>query len=151
MNKHLLLLCAVVGIGSAPLMSQEVSAGITGRVTDPSNSAIVGAAVTAKDLDRGTVWPTKTNEHVINAFPRIQAGDYEERVEAQGFKTFVQERLHIELNQRARLDVPMQVGALQESVSVTADAALLQSFGVDYFQGFHFGEPLLDPEWSKSA
>jgi diguanylate cyclase (GGDEF)-like protein len=37
-----------------------------------------------------------------------------------------------------------------EWVSSDADAALLQSFGVDYFQGFHFGEPLLDPEWSKS-
>jgi EAL domain-containing protein (putative c-di-GMP-specific phosphodiesterase class I) len=36
-----------------------------------------------------------------------------------------------------------------EWVGSDADAALLQSFGVDYFQGFHFGEPLLDPEWSK--
>jgi EAL domain-containing protein (putative c-di-GMP-specific phosphodiesterase class I) len=37
-----------------------------------------------------------------------------------------------------------------EWVGSDADAALLQSFGVDYFQGFHFGEPLLDPEWSKA-
>ena len=36
-----------------------------------------------------------------------------------------------------------------EWVGSDADAALLQSFGVDYFQGFHFGEPLLDPKWSK--
>jgi diguanylate cyclase (GGDEF)-like protein len=37
-----------------------------------------------------------------------------------------------------------------EWVGSDADAALLQSFGVDYFQGFHFGEPVLDPEWSKA-
>ncbi len=37
-----------------------------------------------------------------------------------------------------------------EWVGSDADAALLQSFGVDYLQGFHFGEPLLDPEWSRS-
>ena len=37
-----------------------------------------------------------------------------------------------------------------EWVGSDADAGLLQSFGVDYFQGFHFGEPLLDPVWSKS-
>ena len=37
-----------------------------------------------------------------------------------------------------------------EWVGSDADAGLLQSFGVDYFQGFHFGEPLLDPDWSKS-
>ena len=36
-----------------------------------------------------------------------------------------------------------------EWVGSDADAALLQSFGVDYFQGFHFGEPLIDPAWAK--
>ena len=55
--------------------AQEVSAGITGRVTDPSGSAIVGATVTAKDQDRGTEWPTTTNMDGIYAFPRIPVGD----------------------------------------------------------------------------
>ena len=54
--------------------AQEVSAGITGRVTDPSGGAIVGATVIAKDLDRGTQWPTKTNEDGIYAFPRVPVG-----------------------------------------------------------------------------
>ncbi len=36
-----------------------------------------------------------------------------------------------------------------EWVSSDEEAALLESFGVDYFQGFHFGEPLIDPEWTK--
>ena len=50
MNQRLLLLFAAICICSLPLMSQEVSVGITGRVTDPSGSAIVNASVTAKDL-----------------------------------------------------------------------------------------------------
>jgi len=127
MSKGFVTLLIAVYLCCAPLLAQEVSAGITGRVTDASNSAIVSAAVTAKDLARGTVWTTKANEEGIYAFPRIPAGDYEVRVEAQGFKTFVQASLHVDLNQRARLDVQMQVGALTESVSVTADAALLQT------------------------
>ena len=36
-----------------------------------------------------------------------------------------------------------------EWVSSDDEAALLESFGVDYFQGFHFGEPLIDPDWAK--
>ena len=72
------------------MSAQEVSAGITGRVTDPSGSAIVGATVTAKDLDRGTDWPTTTNEDGIYAFPRIPVGRYQLKVEAKGFKTNVQ-------------------------------------------------------------
>ena len=42
------------------------------------------------------------------------------------------------------------IKTVAEWVGSDADAALLQSFGVDYFQGFFFGEPLLDPEWSRS-
>jgi diguanylate cyclase (GGDEF)-like protein len=37
-----------------------------------------------------------------------------------------------------------------EWVSSDGEAALLESFGVDYFQGFHFGEPVLEPDWSKT-
>ena len=40
---------------------QQVTAAITGKVTDPSDSAIVGAKVVAKDIARGTVWTTETN------------------------------------------------------------------------------------------
>jgi len=39
------------------------------------------------------------------------------------------------------------IKTVAEWVSSDDDAALLQSFGVDYFQGFHFGEPLIDPKW----
>jgi hypothetical protein len=104
-----------------------VSAGITGRVTDPSGSAIVGAAVTAKDQDRGTEWPTVTNEDGIYAFPRIPVGTYSLRVEAKGFKTSVQPALTLEVNQRARIDVAMEIGGVTETVTVAGEAALLQT------------------------
>ena len=127
MNSRLVVLCAALYLCCSPLFSQEVSAGVTGRVTDPSGSSIVNASVTAKDLERNTEYPTKTNEDGIYAFPRIPPGNYELRVEAPGFKSFVQASLHLDVNQRARLDVPMQVGGVSESVSVTAEAALLQT------------------------
>jgi hypothetical protein len=106
---------------------QEVSAGITGRVTDPSGSAIVGASVMAKDLDRGTEWPTTSNEDGIYAFPRIPVGTYSLKIEAKGFKTHVAPSLTLEVNQRARLDVKMEVGGLTETVTVSAEGALLQT------------------------
>ena len=127
MTRRLVLVCAAVYLCCSPLFSQEVSAGVTGRVTDPSGSAIVNATVTARDLDRNTEYPTKTNEDGIYAFPRIPPGNYELKVEAPGFKTFLQASLHLDVNQRARLDVPMQVGVVSESVSVSAEAALLQT------------------------
>jgi EAL domain-containing protein (putative c-di-GMP-specific phosphodiesterase class I) len=38
-----------------------------------------------------------------------------------------------------------------EWVGSDRDAALLESFGVDYFQGFHFGEPVLQPGWDEEV
>src|SRR5258708_8084920 len=118
---------SAVVVCALPVVAQEVSAGITGKVTDPTGGAIVGASVTAKERDRGTEWPTKTNEDGIYAFPRVPIGNYELRVEASGFKTSTQPNIQLEVNQRARIDLTMQVGAITESVSVSADAAILQT------------------------
>jgi EAL domain-containing protein (putative c-di-GMP-specific phosphodiesterase class I) len=41
------------------------------------------------------------------------------------------------------------IKTVAEWVSSDADAVVLQGFGVDYFQGFHFGEPLIDPAWGR--
>ncbi len=116
----------VLCLGIASAYAQEVSAGITGRVTDPSGSAIVAAAVTAKDLDRGTEWPTTTNEEGIYTFPRVPNGRYTLKVEAKGFKT-AQSQVTLEVNQRARLDIALEVGAIAETVTVSGEAALLQT------------------------
>ncbi len=117
----------LVCLSVASSFAQEVSAGITGRVIDPSKSAIVGAKVTATDLDRGTDWPTTTNEDGIYAFPRVPPGRYQLKVEATGFKTYVNPNVALEVNQRARVDVSLEVGAVTESVEVTGEAPLLQT------------------------
>jgi Carboxypeptidase regulatory-like domain len=74
------VLIVVLLVGACRVFAQEVSAGMTGKVTDPSGAAIVRASVVAKGRDRGTEWPTKTNEDGIYAFPRILVGTYELRV-----------------------------------------------------------------------
>src|SRR5260370_20092770 len=90
--------------------AQEVSAGITGRVTDPSGSAIVGAAVTAKDPDRGTEWRTKTNQDGIYNFPRIPVGTHSLKVEAKGFETSLSQPLTLQMTQHPRLVIALEFG-----------------------------------------
>ncbi len=127
MQGRLLFLTAMACLSAMPIMAQEVSAGITGRVTDPSGGAIVGATVTAKDLDRQTPWSTKTNEDGIYAFPRVPVGRYELKVESAGFKSYLNPGIVLEVNQRARVDVSMEVGGVTETVTVAGEAALLQT------------------------
>src|SRR5450432_477452 len=95
----LALLLALVQAG----LAQEVTGAITGKVIDPSGSAIAGANVSAKDVDRGTVWKSQTNESGIYNLPRLPIGRYEVRVEANGFQTAVHSAFDLALNQTATI------------------------------------------------
>ena len=126
--RHLILSTIMIVMAlSLPLHAQEVSAGLTGRVTDPSGGAVVGAVVTARDQERGTSWPATTNEDGIYACPRIPSGTYSLKVEASGFKTYTHADIVLEVNQRGRVDVALQLGSVNESVEVTGEAPLLQT------------------------
>src|SRR5215472_6323287 len=123
-----LMLCGMIVMAlSLPVHAQEVSAGLTGRVTDPSGGAVVGAVVTARDQERGTSWPTTTNEDGIYAYPRIPSGTYSLKVEAPGFKTSTRPNIVLEVNERGRVDVVLQLGSVSENVEVLSDVALLQT------------------------
>ena len=130
-----LWILAILTLGSVTLYTlmppagygQEVSAGITGRITDSSGAAVLGAQVTARDVNRGTEWPTVANEEGIYAFPRVPPGTYEIKVEASGFRTAVRPNIVLELNQRARIDIQLQIGTISETVTVSGTAPLLQT------------------------
>jgi len=107
--------------------AQEVSAGLTGRVSDATGAAIARAAVTARDLDRGTQWTATTNEDGIYAYPRIPTGSYSLKVEAPGFRSSVHPGIALEVNQRGRVDVVLQLGTVSESVEVIGEVPLLQT------------------------
>ena len=117
----ILLLLSPVAYG------QEVSAGMTGQVADPSGAAVPGATVTARDQDRGTVWNSSTNTEGIYAFPRVPAGKYEVRIEAAGFRSAVRRDIVLEINARPRLDVKLELGTVSEVVEVSGSAVLLQT------------------------
>src|SRR5882762_1343010 len=113
--------------GANAAWGQDVTATITGTITDASGAPLAGASVTAKDMDRGTVWPTTTNTEGIYNILRIPVGSYSLRVEAKGFQTALYPPFTLVLNQTARVDVQMKVGAVAETVEVTGETPLLQT------------------------
>jgi hypothetical protein len=107
--------------------SQQVTAAVTGSVSDASGGAIIGARVTAKDLDRGTVWTTETNNEGFYNLPRLPIGRYEVRAESAGFQTSIHPTLILELNQTARVNFEMKVGEVTQTIEVTAAPPLLNT------------------------
>ncbi len=119
----LALLTAVAPFGVA----QEASAGITGKVSDPSGAAVANANVTARDVDRGTAWTTKTNDEGVYNFSRLPIGHYEVKVEATGFQTTLNKAFDLQLNQTAKVDLALTLGPVSQQVEVTSAAAALQT------------------------
>ena len=130
----LVFLVAVIGWLAISAWGQQVTAAFTGKVTDPTGAAVVGAKVSAIDADRGTPWTTTTNAEGVFNIPRVPIGTYNVKVEKEGFQTATQSHLAMEMNQVARLDFQLQVGSLSQSVEVTASEPLLQTQGTQLGQ-----------------
>jgi len=112
---------------ASPACGQDVTATITGTVSDPSGAPIVGANVTAKETDRGTLYTAQTNEAGLYNLVRIPIGIYELKAEMKGFKTVVHPSFTLDLNQTARVDFKMAVGQVTDTIEVTSEAPLLQA------------------------
>ena len=132
-NSHARISRSLVGIlimillAAASTFGQDVTAAITGVVTDPSGAVLAGATVTAKDTDRGTTWKVQTNSDGVYNLPRLPIGRYEVRVEQAGFQTAVHTPFSLELNQTARIDITMAIGQVSQQLEVTSAGAVLQT------------------------
>jgi hypothetical protein len=111
---------------------QQVTATITGKITDPSDAAIARAKVEAEDIERGTVWTTESNFEGFYSLPRIPVGRYKVRVELAGFQTVVHPPFELVLNQTARLDFRMRLGVVNQTIEVQGAALLLNTDSMQF-------------------
>jgi hypothetical protein len=120
------MVLALLGF-SSPVWSQQITAAITGTVEDSAGAAVNDATVTARDTERGTASTTKTTQGGVFNFNNLPIGTYEVKAEAAGFDTEVQPPIVLVLNERARLEFKMKVGAVTNTVQVNSEAPQLQS------------------------
>ena len=122
----LLVLVAVTGAFQCA-WGQEVTASITGTVTDPSGAAVTGAAVTATSQERGVTYPAVSNDSGLYRIAQLPVGTYSLKVEKSGFASVSHPAFVLTLNQVARVDVTMKVGQTSETVEVTGSAPILET------------------------
>ncbi len=118
-----LLLGILVAVPGA--LAQVNIASITGTVTDPSGAAIVDAAVSLTNEDTGVVLSTRTNEVGAYLFTPLQPGRYRLKAESQGFKTVERGGIVLQVGDRLAVNFSMELGAVTETVEVTAESPLL--------------------------
>ena len=94
------------------------SASITGTVTDQSGAAVPNAQVTVSSLDRGINRPTTTNATGDYLVAGLPSGPVNVTVVAQGFKRYEAKAIVLQVGQKARADVALEVGTIKEEVTV---------------------------------
>src|SRR3974390_1663082 len=114
---------ALVGpfLFAAALAFAADTASISGTVKDASGAAVVGASVTATNLGTGISKTQTTNSQGFYSFQSLSLGTYAIQVQQQGFKTYRQTGLVLDVNSALSVDVGLQVGQNTEKVEVTSD------------------------------
>jgi hypothetical protein len=142
-------LVAIVWLGT-PLSAraQVLYGSITGTVRDGSGATVRGATVAATHMETGLRQTTTSNDTGAYTVPNVQPGSYEVTVTLEGFKVFVTIGVPVTVGQVARVDVDLHVGAVTETMTVTAESRLLQTDNADInaeFKGWELtNTPLAD-------
>lgn len=124
--------CFCVGVfiaccfASVSLYAQE-RATIVGTVTDPSGAVMPGVKVTVTNTGTMASRSVETNGAGSYSAPELPIGQYSVKAEQPGFKTYERSGIVLNVNDRLRVDIPMQVGEVTQSVTVSEAAVRVQT------------------------
>jgi hypothetical protein len=116
------------------VFAQAGSSTITGTVKDPTDAPIPGVTVRVLNLDTGVQLQTLTNDVGVFRVSALVPGTYNVQAELPGFNKLTRGPLVLQVSQTLAIDLPLQVGELSNTVSVTAAAPLLESLTSDIGQ-----------------
>ena len=120
----LLALCCLAPF-SAPVAAQSTFGSISGSVTDASGAAMPDATVTLTSSATAAKQTVTSGPDGLYSFVDLTPGSYVLEVEKQGFKHFKRDPVVVQVQQAVRIDVPMEVGAVTQTVEITAETPLL--------------------------
>jgi hypothetical protein len=125
-----LVLIALLAITPTLLLAQDTRGTISGTVTDAQGASIAGAPVTVLNTGTGTAVKLTSNNGGYYEASLLLPGSYSVTVEAPGFKRSVRSGITLSLGERLQIDIPLEVGGTTESVTVTAEAPMLDTSSV---------------------
>lgn len=134
--------------------AQAVYGSISGTVTDPSGAVVSGAKVTITNVDRKTSDTVTANDSGLFVKERLLPGNYEVKIESQGFKASVIPSVVVNVDAQTKVDAVLQTGAVTDTVTVTAgEGQLLKTDRADVAVTFDQRQitdlPILDRNFTK--
>ena len=118
-------LATIAGLLFTISFAQEFRASVTGQVTDASGAGVANAKVTATNTETTEATTAETGADGNYTIPFLKPGPYTVRVEAPNFKTAVRENVTLFVSDKKTVDFSLEVGGVQESVTVSAAPPML--------------------------
>jgi hypothetical protein len=128
--------CAIVCLAfvlAAPAhaRAQAVKGSLVGNITDSSGAVLPGVLVTITEVNTNISYSTTANESGYYIFSNLKDGTYRVSSELSGFKRIVRDGVDVPVNATVRVDLKMELGTVQESVTVIGASPLLQTDRAD--------------------
>src|SRR6202171_4548755 len=120
-----LVLCLFAALGLAQSAIGRPT--LNGTVTDATGAAVPNAKVTVSDTATGLTRTTETTDGGLYGFQRLPVGSYTLSVEAGGFKTARRTNVELTVGAVATINIAVEIGAAQETVSVTAEVPVVET------------------------
>ncbi len=127
MRHRIFSLIAILCLLATAGWAQDARGTIVGTVTDASGAIVPGATVEVTNTAMGTKLSLKTNEAGLYSAPYLIPGTYQVRVEVAGFKKFVRDGVELRVNDRLEVNIQLEVGTAEQSVTVTGETPLLST------------------------
>lgn len=121
---HRLLFALALSLSA---MAQSTTGTLVGTITDASGAIVAGAKIRATNLGTGTLSETTSGAVGEYALSNLPAAAYKVRIESPGFRSVDVNEVRLLLNQTVRTDIRLEPGAVEQSVTISSAAPLIQT------------------------
>ncbi len=126
-----MLVCLIALLWPAQAAAQAVSGTILGSVTDGNGASVAGAKITLTHTQTGLTRVVTSDSEGEYIAPSLPPGAYTISTETPGFKKLLLANMQLSVDQKARVDLKLEIGATTESVTVEGVAPLVQTESSD--------------------
>ena len=120
--------CLVLFLSLLPsLAAAQATGAITGMATDPSGGVLPGVTIDITSRDTSHVRTAVTGADGFYTIPLVNPGIYQIKATLAGFRTTIRDNITVVVNESVRADVAMQVGQVEEQVTVLGQSPLVET------------------------
>jgi len=129
MRRPFVLFTLTLGVGllAGPTMAQFANADLGGRVAGQDGAALPGVTIVATNTETGIARTTVSGGGGSYLLNGLRPGHYDVTFELEGFKTITQEDIQLVVGQEVTLNVGMELGTVEEAITVTGSAAIIET------------------------